>query len=92
MTVPKQKGMLYRHLSDKVVCDRRKEIEDDISHAYVNFLNTHEYSSHFVSFKTKFEDVGCVDSSMRVVRQGNIVSLCGGKITGACDVEGVIKK
>ncbi len=76
---------------EKAVRNRRSIIEDDVSKAYVNFLNTHEYSSHFVSLKTKFMDVGCADRSTRVKTNGNVISMCGGKITGACEIRNTVE-
>jgi len=69
---------------------RRTMIENDVSDGYINFLNTHEFSSHFISIKTKFMDVGCADRSTRLNTQGNVMSLCGGKITGACEIRDVV--
>ena len=74
-------------VSDNIISSRKDDIETDVSRSFVNFLNSHEYSTHFLSVKTKFVDVGCADRSMRVSINGNVVSLCGGKITGACEIE-----
>lgn len=78
-------------MDEKVIRDRRATIEDDVSNSYVNFLNTHEYVSHFVSLKTKFMDVGCDDRSTRIKTNGNVLSLCGGKITGACEIRDTVQ-
>ena len=71
---------------------RRDIIEQDVSESFVNFLNTHEYHSYFISTKTKFTDAGSADRSVRIVRNGNVISSCGGKITGAFDTEDVVRE
>jgi len=75
-----------RSVDNNTIESRRETIEEDVSKAYVNFINTHTYVSHFMSMKTKFQDVGCADRSTRTCSEGNVLSLCGGKITGACEV------
>ena len=79
-------------VSDDMITSRKAEIESDVSRMFVNFLNSYDYSSHFLSVKTKFVDVGCADRSMRVSIRGNVVSLCGGKITGACEIEDHVRR
>ena len=79
-------------MKDDEIFSRRCIIESDVSNSFVNFLNSHVYHSHFISVKTKFNDVGCADRSTRIMRRGNILSLCGGKITGACDIRESIER
>lgn len=70
-------------IDDKAISDRRNLIEEDVSNACVNFMNTHEFVNHFVSLQTKFLDLGGANRSTHMFMNGNVLSLCGGKITGA---------
>lgn len=74
------------------VQQRRMIIESDVCGWCPDFKSTHEYVDYFLSTKTKFTDVGCADRSMRDCRRGNVVSVCGGKITGAFDVGDVVER
>lgn len=74
----------------ELIAQRRDLIEKDVCRWCTNFLDTHEYKEYFTSTKTKFNDVKCADRSMRECRRGNVVSVCGGKITGAFDVGDVV--
>lgn len=66
-------------------------IERDVCQSFVNFLAGFEYHSYFIATKTKYVDVGSADRSNKVERHGAIVSICGGKITGALDVEPIVR-
>lgn len=79
-------------IDEQSIKRRKCIIENDVSGGYINFLNTHEYSSYFISVKTKFMDVGCADRSNRTQNIGNVMSLCGGKITGACEIREVVSE
>lgn len=74
----------------KLVSERKNLIENDVCKWCPNFLQTHQFFDFFTSTKTKFTDVRCADRSMRECRRGNVVSVCGGKITGAFDVGNVV--
>lgn len=80
-----------RSLVPKLISDRKKMIEEDVTNFWKNFLDTHDYVDYFVSTKTKFKDVDTGDRSMRTQRRGNVVSMCGGKITGVFDVQDVVE-
>lgn len=72
---------------------RRKEsIEQAVCGSLVNFKEAFEYHSYFVSVKTKYTDSGFADRSTRVEKRGRIVSLCGGKITGALGLGPVVSE
>lgn len=75
----------------KIISQRKELIENDVCKWCPDFLNTHQYTDYFTSTKTKFNDVKCADRSMRGCRRGNVVSVCGGKITGAFDVGDVVQ-
>lgn len=79
-----------RQLTKTSINEQKKLIEDDVCRWCPYFLDTHEYLEYFTSTKTKFTDVNCADRSMRECRRGNVVSVCGGKITGAFDVADVV--
>lgn len=79
-----------RSVRDEDVKGRRFLIEEEVHSWYPDFLATHKYSDFFVSTKTKFHDIGCADRSMRECRRGNVISVCGGKVTGAFDVKAVV--
>ena len=77
-------------ISSQSISQRKALIEKDVCGWWPDFLVTHVYVDFFTSTKTKFIDVGCADRSMRECRRGNVVSVCGGKITGAFDVGEVV--
>jgi len=73
-------------VDDKLVSERRKLIEDDVSKAYVNFLNTHIYVEYFTSMKTKSSDDGCADRSVKNLEKGNCLTIFGGKVSGSLEI------
>ena len=80
-----------RESKPNFIGERRALIEKDVCGWCTNFLQTHVYVDFFTSTKTKFSDVKCADRSMRDCRRGNVVSVCGGKITGAFVVGEVVE-
>jgi len=74
------------NLTSNDIMERRDLIENDVSKLHMNLLDTFEYNSFFISTKTKFNDSGCADRSTRVRDKNGILSVCGGKISGTCDI------
>lgn len=70
----------------------KDRIEGDVCGSFTTFLRAYEYHSYLVSTKTKYVDTGSADRSNRVDRNGIIVSVIGGKITGALDIEPVVRE
>ena len=71
--------------------DKRKELmEADVCKGLRNFMEKFEYESYYISIKTKYTDSGFADRSTRVEKHGRIVSVCGGKITGALSLQPVV--
>lgn len=78
--------------SSTALNERKHLMEVDVCRWIPEFLDTHVYVDFFTSTKTKFTDMKCADRSMRECRRGNVISVCGGKITGAFDVGEVVTK
>lgn len=74
-------------LTHSDINDRRYLIENNVSQFHTNLLNSYKYENFFISTKTKFNCNGCDDRSTRIQSKNNIMSFCGGKITGACDIK-----
>ena len=66
-------------------------IEHDVSKSFINLLTDYSYHSYFLSTKTKFTNTGFSDRHTRVERNGKIVSVCGGKITGALQLKSIVQ-
>lgn len=75
------------NLTSNDIMDRTKLIENDVRKLHVNLLDMYDYHSFFISTKTKFDDNGCADRSTRIRDTNGILSVCGGKISGTCDIE-----
>lgn len=76
-----------KNFSEEDVHKRRLCIEKDVCELYKSLLDTHEYHGFFISTKTKFKCNGFDDRSNRVIIKDGIMSICGGKITGSCDLK-----
>lgn len=77
---------IHQYIDKLSVSDinKRKEIMEEAVRASLrNFEERFEYDTYFISTKTKYTDCGFADRSTRVEKHGRIVSVCGGKITGA---------
>ena len=85
-----------RHFIDDIRhadVDKRKDLmEAEVCKGLQNFREQFRYESHYISTKTKYTDSGFADRSTRVANHGRIVSVCGGKITGALGLEPVVKQ
>lgn len=73
--------------SEEDVYEKRLCIENDVCKLYKSLLDTYQYHGFFISTKTKFKCNGFDDRSNRVTINKGIMSICGGKITGACDLK-----
>lgn len=74
------------------VTRRKESIEQSVCSSILNFKEAFEYHSYFVSVKTKYTDSGFADRSTRVDKRGRVVSVCGGKITGALGLGPVVSQ
>lgn len=88
----KQVDEFIKNITPLDINRHRALIEHDVSKSFINLLTDYMYHSYFLSIKTKFINTGFSDRHTRVEKNGKIVSVCGGKITGALQLQSVVEK
>lgn len=86
---------IRQFIDDVSVADvnrRRELMEEEVCKGLRNFKEQFDYETHYISIKAKYTDSGFADRSTRVEKHGRIVSVCGGKITGALGLQPIVEQ
>jgi hypothetical protein len=81
----------YTDIPEQLIQEHRRKTEVDVRISIPNFDEYFSYSGYFLSVKTKSR-LRADDRSMTVQATQNVISFCGGKITGIFAMERYLMK